>query len=1267
MATVVLQTVGAAIGGAIGGPFGAVLGRAAGAAAGYAIDQTYLAKDQVVQGPRLESSRILSSNDGAPIPKIYGRNRTSGQIIWATRFEEVASTEKSGGKGTGNSSSVSSFSYFANFAVGLCDGPVSGLRRVWADGKELDLTTVEYRFYTGSEMQEPDPLIEAKQGMGKTPAFRGTAYIIFEGLPLEDYGNRIPQLSFEIIRSIGAVEREIKSITVIPGSTEFGYDTELITSGGGSETYNSHNRHTSIAISDWQASIDELQMVCPNLESVSLVVAWFGTDLRAGECDIQPGVTNRIGSRWKVNDLRRHEAHLVSQVEGRPAFGGTPDDTSVLKAIADLKSRGLKVVLYPFIMMDIPNKNGLVELSNESEQPAYPWRGEISCFPSPGNVNSADKTIIARMQLDNFKEKYRNFILHYATLCQQAGGVNGFLIGSELKGLSRVRDDTGHFPFVETLIELAVDCREILGDQTTITYAADWSEYFGYQPQDESGDVLFNLDALWASSAIDAIGIDNYMPLSDWRDEGDPYNPLAHSSHSLEYLKSNIASQEGFDWYYGSSDDRLNGVRTPITDGQGEPWVFKYKDLNSWWSNPHHTRINGVRQTFPTDWVPKSKPFMFTEIGCPAVDKGTNQPNVFFDPKSAQSALPYFSSGGRDDLIQRRYLEAMYEFWSDPAHNPFSDLYQDRMLDVSSMTPWAWDARPFPWFPLQLDTWSDGENWHRGHWLTGRLGSCSLQDLVLQILDDYGYENIEVKLNGLLDGYIIPNQGSARSALEPLLALHNIQVTETNGKIIIQDQAYADKLVIDNEKLVQEEGQIKKTAKRQNELELPGEAIINHGSVFNDYEETATKSRRLEGASKRQISLQAPIIMPESTAQQLADKKLREDWIGRQECVVTLPISEISVTLGDVIQFTDLIGKQWQVDSVERSLSQTVSLSSTLDLPTLSSNYSSKSYANIIPSFYGKPNVLLLDLPLLKSSDQSRVISHMVAAASPWSGSYNVYSSFEVDGFSKRTTLSSRAIIGALCNEVSAGPQARWDNKTTLLVSLPFGSFESVSTLRVLNGNNIIALEAANGSYELIQFAHAELQEDGKWKLSRLLRAQLGTNPEMQAGSNIGSNVVFLNEAIYPLELKDNEIGLDQNWRVGPARDNNSAKTYTNFIHTNNARSRMMLSPVHLRAHKTLLGDYDVSWIRRGSVNADSWEDFEISLEVQEEKYCVKVFDVNGLLKREVTTLKPQFNYQRELLNSDLGSDQSGFCLEISQIGNNGSPGFPTKLNVYNT
>ena len=69
---------------------------------------------------------------------------------------------------------------------------------------------------------------------------------------------------------------------------------------------------------------------------------------------------------------------------------------------------------------------------------------------------------------------------------------------------------------------LAEDVRAILGPGTKIGYAADWSEYFGHQPADGSGDVLFHLDPLWASPAIDFVGIDNYMPLSDWRDGTGP-------------------------------------------------------------------------------------------------------------------------------------------------------------------------------------------------------------------------------------------------------------------------------------------------------------------------------------------------------------------------------------------------------------------------------------------------------------------------------------------------------------------------------------------------------------------------------------------------------------------------------------------------------------------------------------------------------------------------------------------------------------------------
>lgn len=100
----------------------------------------------------------------------------------------------------------------------------------------------------------------------------------------------------------------------------------------------------------------------------------------------------------------------------------------------------------------------------------------------------------------------------------RAGGVDAFLIGSELRGLTSIRDGRGSFPFVSHLCALAAEMRSKLGVGCRITYGADWSEYFGYQVSDGTGDLFFHLDPLWAHPAIDAIGIDNYMPLADWRD-----------------------------------------------------------------------------------------------------------------------------------------------------------------------------------------------------------------------------------------------------------------------------------------------------------------------------------------------------------------------------------------------------------------------------------------------------------------------------------------------------------------------------------------------------------------------------------------------------------------------------------------------------------------------------------------------------------------------------------------------------------------------------
>src|SRR5215472_15664656 len=273
MAALVLSVAGGAAGKALFGPAGAIAGRLVGAIAGNAIDQALFASRREIsqEGPRLADLEVMASTEGAPIPRAYGRARLSGQVIWATNLEEVVGsrTQSAGGKGGGGgaaSVTTTTYSYFANLAVGLCEGPIGAVLRVWADGKPLDLSGLTIRTYSGEEAQAPDPLIVAKEV--DAPAYRGLAYVVFERLPLANFGNRIPQLSFEVVRPVGRLEQMARAVTLIPGATEFGYEPPTVVQILGPGQFAPENRHITYAPSDVIAALDELQAVAPNVERV---------------------------------------------------------------------------------------------------------------------------------------------------------------------------------------------------------------------------------------------------------------------------------------------------------------------------------------------------------------------------------------------------------------------------------------------------------------------------------------------------------------------------------------------------------------------------------------------------------------------------------------------------------------------------------------------------------------------------------------------------------------------------------------------------------------------------------------------------------------------------------------------------------------------------------------------------------------------------------------------------------------------------------------
>lgn len=1305
MATLALAAVGAAAGSAflpagisvLGDTLsGAAIGSQIGALAGRTIDAALFGpsgQSRTFEGPRLTDLHVTTSSEGAPIPRVYGRARLGGQIIWATDFEEevVSTTSNAGGSGKGvggGGASVTTvnYRYYANFAVAICEGEISGLGRVWADGTEIDLGQITYRLYTGSQTQAPDSLIVAREGAGNAPAFRGTAYVVFERLPLAAYGNRLPQLSFEVNRHVDDLAQRIRGVVLIPGSGEFALSPDPVSQlfgGGASEAENVHTRQGG---SDWRVALDQLQATLPAVTSVSLVTSWFGTDLRAGNCQLVPAVENRLKvtspATWSVAGVTRATARVVSQRDGRPAYGGTPSDASVVAAIRDLKARGLDVTLNPFVLMDIAEGNALANPYGGSSQPAYPWRGRITVSPAAGAPVSADQTTAAASQIATFlgaaqpshfaisgdsvvysgpaEWSYRRMILHHAFLAKAAGGVAAFLIGSELRGLTTARSARATYPFVAGLVQLAADVKAVLGASTKVVYSGDWSEYFGHQPADGSGDVHFHLDPLWASPAIDAIGLDLYWPLADWRDDSGHRDASAgaRSIYDANYLKANVFGGEGYDWYYASSADRDAQTRTAITDGGGKPWVYRYKDIRAWWLNRHYDRTAGVESAAPTAWLPQSKPFWIMETGCPAVDKGANQPNVFVDPKSIESALPYYSRGTRDDLAQFTYLRAIIDTF-DPAapgfdalNNPVSTVYGGRMVAPEQIHVYCWDARPYPAFPYDTQAWGDGASWRLGHWINGRLSAAPLAETVARILTDYRFDRYDTGgLAGNLDGYVIDRIMSPREALQSLELAFFFDSIETGGAIVFRQRGDQGPVaVLTRDDLVEPRpGAAVLSLTRAQETELPASAKLTYISSANDYAEAVAEARRLAGASGRVAQADLPVVMDAEAAARIADTWLYETWAARERASFAVPPSLLGLEPGDVLQITTDAGPQLvRVTEISDHGARDCSAQG------IDPDVYGAAPAPVRPgragsgADVGQPLVALMDLPMLKD-DQPPQAGWLAAAQSPWPGGVAIYASPETTGYTQRGLATAPALIGTTLDALPAGPLARFDYATRLRVSVPAGTLESVGVLQMLSGRNAAAVRGAGGRWEVLQFANASLVSPGIYELSVLLRGQLGSEDAIAVSVPAGADIVMLDGALARVDLALGEVGLPLNWRYGPASRDIGSATFATTTFAYSGLGLRPYSPVHVKATRSG-GDLTLSWIRRTRIGGDSWEASEVPLAEDSESYVVDILDMGGAVKRTLTAGAPSIVYPAAAQVTDFGTVQAALHVRVAQL-----------------
>ncbi|MEL7214601.1 MAG: glycoside hydrolase/phage tail family protein [Pseudomonadota bacterium] len=1260
MATIVFAAAGAAVGSAVGGAVlgvsAAVIGQAVGATIGASIDARVMGGSARVETGRLDTMRVQGAGEGTDIPYMAGRARLPGQIIWSTRFKETVTTSKTrvGNAKNGTSVRTTSFSYSVSLGLALCEGEVQRIGRIWADGKRLSKVGLTYRLHSGSEEQEPDPLIEAVEG--DAPAYRGLAYIVFEDLELEQFGNRIPQISVEVFRKAQSrlpqtdalfaetAQDMLEAVALIPGTGEYTLATEPVRLVYSPGAFDVMNVNTETGDTDFIQSLEQLDAELPNVTSGLLVVSWFGDDLRAGQCSLRPKVEqNEFDGApipWQVAGEGRAEAAAVSQFAGRVNFGGTPADRAVIQAIQRMNADGIKVTFYPFILMDVPPGNALPDPYGKAEQARFPWRGRITTELAPDQPGTTDKTPAAALDVAAFMGValptdfaiidglpvyqgpvdwgFRRMILHYAHLCAAAGGVEAFCIGSELRALTQIRDGQGSYPFVSALKALAQDVRSILGPTTKIGYAADWSEYFGHHPSDGSGDVFYHLDPLWADPNIDFVGIDNYFPVSDWRDDEGHADSAYGSIYNLEYLRANVQGGEGYDWFYASSADRANQVRTPIVDAaHGEDHVFRPKDLTSWWRRAHFNRPGGVREVAETGWVPEAKPIWFTEFGCPAIDKGTNQPNVFVDELSSESAEPYFSSGARDDFIQRRYIEAVLGYWREPENNPESYLYDGSMVEVSRAHVWAWDARPTPEFPSRVSVWSDGPNYARGHWVSGRVTAVSIAEVVAELAGRAGFADIDVQeAYGGVQGVEVRTRRSTRAALQPLLLGAGVDAFDAGDVLAFRSRSGRVDVDLSDLDLAMRSGETLFERARDAEPVEPPRIRVEHFSSDRSYQTGTADAAPAQSVSASVEEITLPLVISGADARQVAERILVEREAGVERITLGMGPDRLDVGAGDVVAYE---GARYRVDRID--LTEARVLEGVQIDPAA---YARRPFPEDVfdegpVRRVGPVETTFLDLPLMRG-DEVEHAPHLAAASEPWPGSVAVLDGADAGSLSLNRQIDIPSVMGRTETDLPPARPDLWQRGATLDIRLVRGALETRNAGDVLAGANLAALRSDGGDWEMIQFRAATLIAPGLWRLTDFLRGQFGTEFVHEGLLPAGAEFVLMDGAPEQIDLALSVRGLPRLYRIGPSDRPADDPTFVEREEVFSGVGLRPYAPVHLRTRRLPDGSVALNWIRRTRIEGDVWEGGDVPVAEEREAYRVRLIASDGSVTEHSVT-----------------------------------------------
>lgn len=1043
MGQLLMTGLGAIAGFMIGGPFGAQIGAMIGGAIGSALF------GPTIEGPRLQDLSVSTSTYGNAIPRLFGTARMSTNLMWTAGIKEKK-TKKSAGKG---GPKQTTYSYSASFAVGICAGPVDGLLRIWADGKLIAGTTdpiqnigsyngflpkdliiqlisgkkkSKYKtsFFDGSEDQMPSAVMEAKEGVGNVPAHRGLAYLVFENMPLEDFGNRIPQITVEVTKALQNQVPYMHIQTEEGGYVNYGntwlaweQDRWIIEGNG--------------RVQHWSLSTHELILDEP-----------INFGYAPSKLAMSPD-----GTYWM---------HQVSSSNNRPfyrtsTFGGTG--------------------------------GGMGRQGNFFDE--YPVTR--CCGPGvPVWMANGDALVV------------------------RVGGTDYFVNNSGFGGGSIY---TTSFAFVAITGSYGNLIR--LGEFPAGEDGSKAQSFYGQWAQEGT---YFNMNITrileGASGTIsDPITVPAYECDCEYKHEAYNSNKVssvgginidlgAYSIHSVFYdqTDNSVIVFYGTMGPGGWGDWHNHAIKISLTE-QAIKW--HNKDMGNTISPSQgmvrNTRLQGGTLGWAGDFPPRAY----------EIDLSSGQ--LVRDMGISGTG---FSTHG----------------WDDASKSLFSTYYS------------------------QGGTGGAGTGWTRIVF-AGTSGKVTVGSIVAEILDETGQlaptDYDTSSLNDEVVGYIISREATARDCIQQLATAYFFDAVESDYKLKFIKRGTGSKVtILENQmgNVEDRDTQFKETLAQ--ETEAPMRVTVNYMDQSRDYQTGAQHDKRKTNPfptmnSRSEAKLELPIVMSATEAKRIANKALKMVWTNRTMGEAKLPWKFLKYDATDVVTINLGDGSSRLVRLTRMDLGadmslkvSTVSEAATAYTSTVEADDSRGGVPPQNAGVYGPVTLQVINTPLLRDEDDTNG-----GAAMSYYAAYSVTAQFsvayvDVKGptdtlFNELVLLTEQAVAGTVVEKLP--PTKSWnavDPYTTITVRLNNSEdeLESIAYSELMSGGN-----AALIGNEVIQFQDADLNDDGTWTLSNILRARRGT--ESWVTKHVAGErfvLLELNGAVQPVGRQNKNFEVPYTFRATP-------------------------------------------------------------------------------------------------------------------------------------